>query len=211
MKMETLKQLAVISRGPPKGRLADSRDEGLEAAVMQPNNLGSVGVTGELTVATVAKYKLETYQLRADDVLVSLLDPPDVRPRVGLVTTEMLETGSVDALFGGSRPLVAGANVAVLRVKTQRLDPRYLMLYLRSQDATSQLRAARGGSAQAYLSTAALGEIRLPLAPLDEQRRAAELHDNYERYALETQQLLSAERRLVEARFDQWVRNLAHG
>ena len=210
MKISNLKQLTAISRGAPKGRLTDSRDEGLEVAVMQPNNLGPLGISGELTVATVANLKLEIYQLHADDVLVSLLDPADVPPRVGLVTSEMLERGSMKAFPGGARPLVAGANVAVLRPRTQQLDPRYLMLYLRSQGAMSQLRAARGGSAQSYLNTAALGEVRLPLPPMDEQRRAADLHDSYERYAFETQRLLSAERQLMEAWFDQWV-GAAHG
>ena len=210
MKISNLKQLTAISRGAPKGRLTDVREESLEVAVMQPNNLSPLGISGELTVANVAESKLRLYQLRADDVLVSLLDPPDAPPRVSMVTSEMLERGSMKAFFSGIRPLVAGANVAVLRLKTQQLDPRYLILYLRSQSAMSQLRAARGGSAQSYLNTAALGEMRLPLPPLDEQRRAADLHDSYERYAFETQRLLSAERQLMEARFDQWV-GAAHG
>lgn len=201
MATKTLKGLTGISRGAPKGRLEDARDETADVLVVQPVNLSPRGVTGELTKATAAHYKLETYQLHEGDVLVSLLDAPDTPLRVGLVTSEVLR----------GEALVAGANVAVLRLRPHtQVDPRYLALYLRSQGAARLLRTARGGSAQSYLNVAALGEVGVPVPPLGEQRRAAELHDSYERYALETQRLLAAERNLLEARFDQWVRS-AHG
>lgn len=211
MMRKDLKQYAAISRGAPKGRMEDARDESLDVAVVQPANLGPLGIVGELTVTTVAKFKLETYQLQLGDVLVSLLDPPDAPLRVGLVTSDSL--GKSLSVIGryGARALVAGANVAVVRLRTQQLNPYYLALYLRSQDAALQLRVARGGSAQSYLNIVALGKVKIPVPPLEEQWRAADLHDSYERYALETQRLLSAERQLMEARFDQWVGATAHG
>lgn len=200
-----LNEIARITRGAPKGRLEDSRDESVEVAVVQPVNLGPLGLEGELSVATVARYKMETYRLKGGEVLISLLDPPDALLRVGLVTSDT-PFAAAGWLFSGPRDLVAGANVAIIRLHTDQLDVQFLALYLRSQAAARQLRAVRAGSVQSYLNIAALGRVRIPIPPLEEQRRAAHLHESYERYAQETNRLLHAERQLMQASFDRWFR-----
>lgn len=204
-----LREVARITRGVPKGRLADSRDESVDVAVVQPANLGLLGLEGEFSVATVAKYKMDLYRLRGGEVLISLLDPPGAPLRVGLVPSTPPIVPAAGGV-GGPLDLVAGANVAILRLQTDHLDAQFLALYLRSQAAALQLRAARAGSIQSYLNTAALERVQIPLPPLEEQRRIAHLHESYERYAQETQRLLHAERQLIQAGFDQWLRT-THG
>ena len=107
------------------------------------------------------------------------------------------------------RTLVAGANVAIVRLRSDALERDYLALYLRSSAAARQLYSARAGTAQSYLNNVALGDIDIPTPSREQQRQMAELHLSYERYALETQRLLGAERRLLQAQFEQQFRGMS--
>jgi len=189
-----LKVVANISRGTTGARLSDPRDATEEVRVVQPVNLGSSGFEGQLARTTVARYRLDKYHLNRGDILVSLLDAPETPLRVSVLRETRLE-GSL---------LVAGANVAIVRLTSERdFDHHYLACYLRSQAAARQLRSARAGTLQSYLNVVALGELLIPLLPIGEQKRVAELDLAYADYARETQQLLVAERHLLHAHFEQ--------
>jgi|GEM_PF-2549495 len=192
MKLIKLGQEAEITRGAPKSRMEESGDAFEEVGLVQAANLSLLGIEGGLTFARVAHHKLRQYRLLRGDILISLLDVSNASLRVGLVQEADME-----------RTLVAGANVAIVRLRSDALERDYLALYLRSNAAARQLYSARAGTAQSYLNIVALGDIDIPMPSREQQHQMAELHLSYERYALETQRLLGAERQLLQAQFEQ--------
>jgi len=172
--------------------MEESGDAFEEVGLVQAANLSLLGIEGGLTFARVAHHKLRQYRLLRGDILISLLDVSNASLRVGLVQEADME-----------RTLVAGANVAIVRLRSDALERDYLALYLRSNAAARQLYSARAGTAQSYLNIVALGDIDIPMPSREQQHQMAELHLSYERYALETQRLLGAERQLLQAQFEQ--------
>lgn len=100
------------------------------------------------------------------------------------------------ALVGESNgdPLVASEQVMILRAGPD-VEPRYLAWALNSPGCQRQLDALSRGSSIPFVSRADLGELCIPLPPLETQRQLAALADLAERERDLAQRL--AERRLT--------------
>jgi type I restriction enzyme S subunit len=91
-------------------------------------------------------------------------------------------------------PAVFQRSVAVLRVRSELASPRYVFHALQSQDVKRQLARATNQSTQAGVYLGRLKEVVIPLPPLAEQRRIAEVLDKAD--------ALRAKRRQAIAKLD---------
>ena len=73
----------------------------------------------------------------------------------------------------GSDPAVAGGDTVIFRKHGQ--DPCYLAYALNSQEAVRQKARLGKGNSVVHIHAKDLGEIRVPLPPLAEQRKIAEI------------------------------------
>ncbi len=82
------------------------------------------------------------------------------------------EIGKAIAYLGND-PAVAGGDTVILRGHGQ--DPCYLAYVLNSQEAVRQKARLGKGNSVVHIHAKDLGEIRIPLPPLPEQRKIAEI------------------------------------
>ena len=101
-------------------------------------------------------------RVRANDVLVST-----VRPNLNAV-----------ALVGSDHEgATASTGFTVLRASTGSLDPRYLYYWVRASDFVAYLVERATGASYPAVSDPIVKSARIPLPPLDEQRRIAAILD----------------------------------
>ena len=82
----------------------------------------------------------------------------------------------VDDLDGNDFAIIP-ANLARLRPDRTKVDDRYLHQWLKSANAKAYFQSVASATAQPALSLAKIKAARLPLPPLDEQRRIAAILD----------------------------------
>jgi type I restriction enzyme, S subunit len=118
--------------------------------------------------------------------------------RLPLATGDVLLTivGTIGrcAVLEDVRPLVFQRSVAVLRPREGCLHSRFMYHVIQSQRFQAQLSSASNQSSQAGVYLGKLKKLRIPLPPLPEQRRIAEI--------LDTADALRAKRRAALARVD---------
>ena len=114
--------------------------------------------------------------------------------RAGDVLLTIVGTIGRAAVLDDVRPLVFQRSVAVLRPREDCLDSRYLYHVSQSQPFQAQLSRASNKSSQAGVYLGKLKKLRIPLPPLPEQRRIAEILDKAD--------ALRAKRRAVLAQLD---------
>lgn len=132
-------------------------------------------------------------KLRTDDVLIVRTGYPGT---ACVVTPEYDDTNCIDIVF--ARP-------------GERLRSDYLCAYTNSSEGRRQTLAKQGGLAQKHLNVGAYKKMRIPLPPIGEQRRIAEILGTWDQAIAATealiakseaqkkalmQQLLTAKRRL---------------
>jgi len=125
----------------------------------------------------------------ASEVGDALLRPGDVV----LATRGERRRAALVAESNGA-PLVASEQVAILRAAPE-VEPRYLAWALNSPACQRQLDALSRGSNIPFVASSDLGELRIPLPPIETQRRLAALAGLVERERDLAQRL--AERRLA--------------
>lgn len=92
----------------------------------------------------------------------------------------------------------AGSNchaVIICRFKSELVDPDFASQYLNSQIGQARLRGLHVGSSLPHINTSELGRFKLPLPPLDEQRRLAQLWITWDTAIQKTEQLIAAKER----------------
>jgi type I restriction enzyme S subunit len=126
----------------------------------------------------------------------------------------LLEPGtlllSIFATVGRTAVLAipAATNQAIvgLRIKAENLDQRYLRHYLDSQ--AEALKSKSRGVAQDNINTSILKNLRIPLPPLEEQRRIAAILDKCHESELLATKATSLYSSLFEASFHSFLRQL---
>jgi type I restriction enzyme, S subunit len=92
----------------------------------------------------------------------------------------------------------AGSNchaVIICRFKSELVDPDFASQYLNSQIGQARLRGLHVGSSLPHINTSELGRFKLPLPPLDEQRRLAQLWITWDTAIQKIEQLIAAKER----------------
>lgn len=109
----------------------------------------------------------------------------------------------------------AGSNchaVIICRFKQDFVDPEFASQYLNSGIGQARLRGLHVGSSLPHINTGELGRFKLPLPPLSEQRRLAEIWKTWDTAIQKTEQLAAAkERNLAVLRRKMFVRNARPG
>jgi len=129
--------------------------------VMRIGNVqkGKIVDSDPMFIPSAIAAALPTFQLREDDILVSLTGNVG---RVGRVPPELL-------------PAVLNQRVAVIRPKDPTISHGYLYQYLNSNVFESNAIRNANGVAQLNLSTKCIAEHEIPLPPLEDQKRIAYL------------------------------------
>lgn len=90
----------------------------------------------------------------------------------------------------GDEPVVTTSQVFVIRPRTRALTPAYLGWYFNQPAASNYILAHRSGTGIPMLSSKALGELQVPVPPLEVQHQVVALQRLWERERALTEQLL---------------------
>ena len=101
---------------------------------------------------------------------------------------------------GDSKPSVTVVDVCIIRPNPREHDSRWLMRCLNAPDCRNQIAGYATGTTRSRISRGNLGKIRIPLPPLAEQQRIAEVLDRAE--------TLRAKRRAALAQLDSLTQSL---
>jgi type I restriction enzyme S subunit len=96
----------------------------------------------------------------------------------------------------------AGSNchaVIICRFNPEIVDPDFASQYLNSSIGQARLRGLHVGSSLPHINTSELGRFKLPLPPLHEQRKLAELWVTWDTAIQKTEQLIAAKERSSKA------------
>ena len=135
--------------------------------------------------------RLEKYMLEEDDLLVSLTGNVG---RVALLKKDML-------------PAALNQRVACLRLKTNRIDKRFLYHILNSDIFEQQCIKSSNGVAQKNMSTEWLKSYEIPLYSLDEQQKITTVLDTIIEIIYERKKQLKILDDLIKARFVEMFSN----
>jgi len=74
----------------------------------------------------------------------------------------------------GDLQILADSNVYILRPDKDQVEPAYLYLYMKGRDGLAQLNRLSGGTKLGAISLRQLGQVQIPLPPMEEQKKIAE-------------------------------------
>lgn len=74
---------------------------------------------------------------------------------------------------------IANGNLYIVKVDESKIHPRYLYVYLQSENAMTQFNKLSKGSAIMNITKSDLESILIPMIVMEEQIKIAELHENY--------------------------------
>lgn len=96
----------------------------------------------------------------------------------------------------------AGSNchaVIICRFNPRIVNPDFASQYLNSSIGQARLRGLHVGSSLPHINTGELGKFKLPLPPLNEQKRLAQIWGSWDAAIQKTEQLIAAKERLCKA------------
>lgn len=100
--------------------------------------------------------------------------------------------------------------VAIIRPR-KSIDRRFFMHWISSRAATDQIRQSKVTATISNLSLGQIGELRIPLPPLDEQKRIAAILDQADELRRKRQRALDRLNQLGQAIFHEMFGNIANG
>ena len=175
-----LDELVQISQGITLNRYRD--DEGVQERIVNARNLDQLYIKGDLSLEQLKVSNLVQYQLKTDDVVITIRGTPI---KAAVVTAEVADS-------------LAGQNLAVLRPK-ENINPVYLAVVLCSKWLERSLTMLYGqSSATQLISIAQLRKLEIPLPDLSTQDKIAQLFLSAERARKITLEALETRQRLTE-------------
>jgi hypothetical protein len=175
-----LDELVQISQGITLSRYRD--DKGAQERIVNARNLDQLYIKGDLSLEQLKVSNLARYQLKTDDVVITIRGTP-------------LKAAVVTAEVAGS---LAGQNLAMLRPK-EDINPVYLAVVLCSKWLERSLATLYGqSSATQLISIAQLRKLQIPLPDLDTQEKIAKLFLSAERARKITLEALETRQKLTE-------------
>ena len=176
-----LDELVQISQGITLNRYRD--DEGVQERIVNARNLDQLYIKGDLSLEQLKVSNLVQYQLKTDDVVITIRGTP-------------IKAAVVTAEVAGS---LAGQNLAMLRPKSKYINPVYLAVVLCSKWLERSLTMLYGqSSATQLISIAQLRKLEIPLPDLSTQDKIAQLFLSAERARKITLEALETRQRLTE-------------
>jgi len=121
--------------------------------------------------------------------------------RSGDVLLTIVGTIGRAAVVDDVRPHVFQRSVAVLRPRNNVLDSRFLFHTLNTSDTTRQLASRTNQSAQAGIYLGALKEVTVPVPPLPEQRRIADILDKADAIRRKRKEAIALTEQLLRSAF----------
>ena len=125
------------------------------------------------------------FLIESGDILMSLTGNVG---RVGIFPKELM-------------PAFLNQRVAKLRIKSNRLDKKFLYYYLNSDDFERKAIDNSSGVAQLNLSTKWVNDYKIPLPPLDQQKKIANILDTADAYRQKTKALIEKYDELTQSLF----------
>lgn len=109
---------------------------------------------------------------KARELRCTFLKPGDV-----LVARMPDPLGRACIFPGDPKPSVTVVDICIIRPDPQKHDARWLMHCLNAPDCRNQIAGYATGTTRSRISRGNFGKVRIPLPPLPEQRRIAEILD----------------------------------
>lgn len=179
-RVSPLDKLVQISQGITLSRYRD--DQGAQERIVNARNLDQLYIKGDLSLEQLKVSNLARYQLKTDDVVITIRGTP-------------IKAAVVTAEVAGS---LAGQNLAMLRPK-EDINPVYLAVVLCSKWLERSLTMLYGqSSATQLISIAQLRKLEIPLPDLATQKKIAQLFLSAERARKITLEALETRQRLTE-------------
>jgi restriction endonuclease S subunit len=176
-----LDKLVQISQGITLSRYRD--DKGAQERIVNARNLDELYIKGDLSLEQLKVSNLARYQLKTDDVVITIRGTP-------------IKAAVVTAEVAGS---LAGQNLALLRPQLKDINPVYLAVVLCSKWLERSLATLYGqSSATQLISIAQLRKLQIPLPDLDTQEKIAKLFLSAERARKITLEALETRQKLTE-------------
>lgn len=136
-------------------------------------------ITGPFSKLTaIHPRKLEESVLRSGDILITIKGTLGKTGLIGHVPTSEIspqiallrQLQSPEASETASAPVVSSQSCIALRIRKERVSPKFLLLFLRSDDFKMQIESLRVGATIAHVTPSVLlQEIHVPNIPLQEQ------------------------------------------
>ena len=181
------------------GQVLEATQYGLNLLASSDGNTPIVGmkdltdgrVSGaNLSRVSISEVDAARYLLREGDILLNRTNSPDLVGKIGYVE------GSLHAVFASY----------LVRLKSNRslIDPKFLAFWLSSPQGQEEIRplATRGVSQANINPTAFCRRVPVPLPPLSEQRRIADILATWDR-AIDTCEAMAAAKS-KQARWLRW-------
>jgi type I restriction enzyme S subunit len=131
----------------------------------------------------------EKYLLESGDILMTHINSPK-------------HLGKCAMYEGTPSKLIHGMNLICIRARTDESYPRYLKYYLNSKDFKNQLPKISNQSVnQASFSASKLKKLKIPIPPLDQQKKIAAILDAADAYRQKTKALIEKYDELTQSLF----------
>lgn len=106
-------------------------------------------------------------------------------------------------LFTLTEPAIPSSHLHTVRVTRSDVLPSYLCWALNQPEPQHAMQNEARGTAMPLLTRRSLGAIRIPVPPLDTQRRVVELHELWQREQALSKQLLTNREHMLKSMFQQ--------
>ncbi|GAB6153640.1 hypothetical protein JCM17380_23900 [Desulfosporosinus burensis] len=157
-------------------------------------------VVRKYKVLTLKSFHPDGYVIKSDfdDYLADQDIPSEFITQEGDVVIRLSEPNTavyIDATLAG---YIIPSLFAILRIKSDQLNPRYLMWFLNSSYIKKHIRKSLIGSAIQVIQTSFLRGISIELLPMDKQERITELNQLFLKEKMLLSKLIDAKELLYE-------------